>query len=98
LVVGPGVSSIWVRLGPPETIATLLLVISLAAAAAAARRGAVWDVLFVVSGLLAMLAKEPFALSAIGLAGFRLVQPGRRERRAQALLASGLVVLAGLAV
>jgi hypothetical protein len=99
LVVGPGVSSIWVRLGPNETIATVWLVFSLLAAVVASRQGLAWDALFLVCGVLAMLSKESFALTGVGLAGFRLllgVQPGRVATRH--ISAAGLMLVGGFGI
>ena len=99
LLVGPGVSSIWVRLGPNETIATVLLLVSLRAAVMANRRGLPWDALFIVSGLLAMLSKESFALAAVGLAGFRLLLAAQNDRvRTRDIAAAGLMLVAGLGI
>jgi hypothetical protein len=97
LLVGPGVSSLWVRLGPPETIATVFLLISLYAAVAACR-SAVWDAVFVLASVLAMLSKEPFALAGLALAAFRIAQQNASWRSRRALAASAVVLVASFVV
>src|SRR5437660_362780 len=73
LLVAPGVSSLWVRLGADDTLATVFLSLSLLAATRAARTGAsgLWDVLLVIAALAATLTKEAFSLAMIGVAVFR---------------------------
>jgi hypothetical protein len=98
LLVAPGVSSVWVRLGPPETIGTFFFLLSAFSAAMSARgRGTIWDVAFVVSAILATLSKEPFALSAPALAGLRVVLE-QRPARWRAVVAAAVVIAGGTAV
>jgi hypothetical protein len=76
LLVAPGVSSAWVRLGPNETSGMLLFTLAICTATLAARTtraAAVWDTLFIVSALAAVLSKESFVLTAPALAGFRVL-------------------------
>jgi hypothetical protein len=75
LLVAPGVSSNWVRLGTNETIATPFFVLAMWAAVQAGRRvhARAWGVVFVLAALGAMLAKESLALAAPALAGFRIL-------------------------
>jgi hypothetical protein len=82
LLVAPGVSSVWVRLGPQETIGTVFLVLSVfgAAMAARARHGFAWDCLYVVAGVGCVLCKESLALAAPALAGFRVLVSNERGR------------------
>lgn len=88
LVVPPGASSNWVRLGTNETIAMPFFVLALLAAARC------WDAAFVVAALGAMLSKESFALAAPALAGVRIIAgSGRRGR-----LSAGVVLAAGVAL
>jgi hypothetical protein len=75
LLVAPGVSAVWVRLGTNETTATLFLVAAmwLATRAARSREFWVWEAAFVISSLAAMLSKEAFALVGLALAAFRIM-------------------------
>jgi hypothetical protein len=75
LLVAPGVSSVWVRLGTNETPATFFLVGAMlcASMAARSRRGLRWEALFVTSALLAMLSKESYALTGPALGMFRIL-------------------------
>jgi Dolichyl-phosphate-mannose-protein mannosyltransferase len=105
LLVAPGVSSNWVRLGTNETTATPFFVLAMWAAAQAAtrRRTRGWDVVFVVASLGAILSKESFSLAAPALAGVRVLASfdGRQCARtgwpASAVLVAAVgVVFAGL--
>src|SRR5205814_2369698 len=60
VLVAPGVSSIWIRLGTNETPATLFLAgaMCLAAMSARARTSWPWDVGFALAAIAAMLSKE----------------------------------------
>lgn len=88
LLVPPGASSDWVRLGANETIATPLFLLALLAGA----RG--WNAVFVISAAGAMLAKESFALTAPVVAAGRLMLD-RRDWRAPAIILACGVVTAG---
>jgi hypothetical protein len=68
LLVAPGVSSLWVRLGADDTVASFFFVLAIfAAAQASQRRSLLWPWLFVVASVASVLSKESFALAAIGL-------------------------------
>src|SRR5207253_484777 len=73
ILVAPGVSSLWVRLGADDTVATVFLVLAFWAAAGAgtSRRRLIWDVTFVFAAVAAALSKEAFALAVVGAAAFR---------------------------
>jgi hypothetical protein len=101
LLVAPGVSSLWVRLGADDTLATVFLTLSLLAAARAARgRASIgWDVLLVIAAVAAALTKEAFGLAMVGVALFRawlslrrtnLWHPAGVPRAAWLVLAVGL--------
>src|SRR5262249_49561303 len=65
LLVAPGVQSVWIRLGPQESLGTFCLVLSLFSASRAARgESRLWDVSFVVAMTAAVLMKESFSLAA----------------------------------
>lgn len=90
LLVAPGVSSNWVRLGTNETIATPFFALAMLAAVMAARRPA-WDLVFVLASLGAILSKESFSLAAPALAGVRLFA-ARNAWPRSALIVAGLGV------
>jgi hypothetical protein len=99
LLVAPGVSSLWVRLGADDTRATVFLTLALFAAAKAARAegrraSAGWDALLVVAACAASLTKESFALASIGVAFFRawlVMAPARTWRPATVPIASWII-------
>jgi hypothetical protein len=103
VLVAPGVSSLWVRLGADDTVATLFLALSLWAAARAStgrQHARAWDTLFVVAAAASMLSKEAFALAAIGVGVFRAALAYRQSPAlslapvpAAAWLVAGLGVL-----
>jgi hypothetical protein len=75
LVVAPGTSSVWIRLGPQEGLGCCLV---LGAAFGAARgshdrSSAAWDWLFAVALSAAILMKETFALVPPGVVAFRVL-------------------------
>lgn len=74
LLVAPGVSSIWIRLGPAETIGTLLLVASAWSAGRSTlpRASSVWEWGSLAAAIAAMLSKESFIFAMPALAGLRL--------------------------
>ncbi|MBV9169293.1 MAG: hypothetical protein JOZ81_04335, partial [Chloroflexi bacterium] len=78
LQVAPGVSSLWVRLGADDTLATVFLYLSIFACTRAARGSLLWDVVFVIAAAATFLTKEAFALTALALAGLRVFAGGRR--------------------
>jgi hypothetical protein len=97
LLVAPGVSSLWVRLGADDTVASFFFVLAIFAAVQASRRrgGPLWASLFVVASAAAVLSKEAFTLAAIGLAAFYALVSLRASRRvpiaAWVVLAMGIV-------
>jgi hypothetical protein len=93
LLVAPGVSANWVRLGTNETIGMPWFVgaLLLAAVAARSRRAALCDGGFVLAAVAAMLSKESFALAGPALAAFRILA-GRLAHRQTRLPISALVV------
>jgi hypothetical protein len=103
LLVAPGVSSLWVRLGADDTRATLFLTLALFAAARAVQAGSPgvrhrWDVVLVLAASAAALSKEAFALASIALALFRAWVPMSRShtwRLSGVPLASWLILLVG---
>jgi hypothetical protein len=97
ILVAPGVSSLWVRLGADDTVATVFLALSLFAAARAIRspRSAIWDVLFVLSCLASTLSKEAFAMAIVAAGAFRVVVPiaAARKVRLRGIPIAGAIVL-----
>jgi hypothetical protein len=96
LLVAPGVSSVWVRLGPNETFGMLFLGIAALSGVRAARArgpgGFAWDAAFVLGCTATFLSKESLILSAPAFAGLRLVANGTQARvRA---VSSAVIVLA----
>jgi hypothetical protein len=83
LLVAPGVSSVWVRLGPNETFGTLFLCIAALSAVQAARTqgkvGVAWDVAFVLASTATFLSKESLVLLAPALALYRVVVGSRQK-------------------
>jgi hypothetical protein len=78
LLVAPGVSSLWVRLGADDTVATFFFTLCLLCAALALRAGrwsAIWDGLFVLFAVASLLSKEAFALACIAAGAARAVGP-----------------------
>jgi hypothetical protein len=104
LLVAPGVSSLWVRLGADDTRAAVFLTLALFAAARAvqstspgARRR--WDAILVLAASGAALSKEAFALASIAVAFFRAWVPMARARTWQLTsvpLAAWLILLVGV--
>lgn len=97
LLVAPGVSSVWIRLGVDDTVATVFLTLSLFAAAhAIARPRSGWDVVLVLAAAASVLSKESFALAALAVGAFRITIPlvvaGQRPRFRKISI-GGLVVL-----
>jgi hypothetical protein len=84
LLVAPGVSSVWIRLGPVESLGVLLLLVAAYSAARGAKCMAskAWDILFTTSLVAATLSKEPFALVPPALVGLRLFLRLRARGRA----------------
>jgi hypothetical protein len=103
LLVAPGVSSLWVRLGADDTRATVFLTLALFAAARAVQSGSPevrrrWDIVLVLAASAAALSKEAFALASIAVAFFRAWLPMSRShtwRPSSVPLASWLILLVG---
>jgi hypothetical protein len=95
LLVAPGVSSLWVRLGADDTLATVFFTVALFAAAHGVRRGRSvrWDVLLVAAGTAMLLSKEAFALAAIAVAVFRMLGPIGADRAVSVRTVSAAGVL-----
>jgi hypothetical protein len=105
LLVIPGISSVWIRLGPQESLASALLLLGALAAAKAARSQAPrwWDYVFVVTVFSAALTKESFAPVAVAIGAyriflFRLPRPGTRVRSREILVPSLFVAAFGSVV
>ena len=105
LLVQPWVSSVWIGLGPQESLGTVLLVLGALAttrgAAPGASRG--WDAVFVVVVSAATLVKESFALVPPAMLVLRMllfaVRKGRLAAVERRAVGVGLVPVAiGLAV
>jgi hypothetical protein len=98
LLVAPGVSSVWVRLGPQETIGIFFFVLSVfgAVMAARGRHRFAWDCLYVLAGVCCILSKETMALAAPALALLCVVISNERGRWLSAGLVLGLGLLVGL--
>jgi hypothetical protein len=104
LLVAPGISSQWVRLGADDTRATVFLTLALLAAAKASRAGDKrasidWDALLVLAASAAALTKEAFALASIAVAFFRawLTMSRTSNWRLSAVpVAAWLIVLAAV--
>jgi hypothetical protein len=64
VIVFPGAGTVWIRLGPQESLASVLFLIATLAIARGARPSAsvAWDWIFVLSATAAALIKESFAL------------------------------------
>jgi hypothetical protein len=98
LLVAPGVSSLWVRLGADDTVASFFFVLAIFAAAQASHRrsGLLWPSLFVVASVASVLSKESFALAAIGLAALYALVSARATGKvpigAWVVLAIGILV------
>lgn len=94
VLVLPGASSAWLRVGLQETLGVPLLLL----AAYAARRAGRWDAVALVAALLAALVKEPLALAVPALAAWRLYVGGPHARRVGlALLGVGGLAIGGIA-
>ncbi len=102
LLVAPGVSSAWVRLGPNETFGTLFLCLAALAAVQATRTdGAVsvaWDVGFVLASTATFLSKESLILMAPALALFRVVVGARQACARPARGPAACVLVIGVAL
>ncbi len=102
LLVAPGVSSLWVRLGVDDTYGTVFLLLSLFAAANAARRQHAigWDALFVGASVASLLSKESFALAVIAAAALRAfiqLAPRTTWRPGAVPIAAWIVLCLGVA-
>jgi hypothetical protein len=93
LLIAPGASSVWMRLGPVESLGVPLVVVAAYSAARGATRTAsrAWDVLFTVSLVAATLTKEPFSLVPPALVGMRLFLRHSARGRAALTGAKALV-------
>jgi hypothetical protein len=102
LLVAPGVSSTWVRLGPNETFGTLFLCVAALAAVRAARTGdaiaSVWDVAFVLASTATFLSKESLILMAPALALFRVAVGSRQKCPRPSRVPAACVLLIGAAL
>jgi hypothetical protein len=102
LLLTPGASFTWVRLGPQEIPGTLLFAASAYCAVRAVRAsGPAWDVGYVLAAIAAALTKESFALTLPALAAWRvavwLFAAGACPRkRREALVAAASVALGGV--
>ena len=103
LLVAPGVSSVWFRLGPVEGLGTTLVLLAAWAAARGAAPGsrAAWDWLHVITLCASFFVKESFTLVAPAFVGFRLLvryQLGGRAglMSSRAFVAALIPLVAGL--
>lgn len=101
LIVAPGVSSVWVRLGPQESLGTVLVMAGCLCWSLSLKLPAWpgWTWLFVVFAFAAAFVKESFALLPPALVGWALLvwkaaSPKRSFRRHDLMFAV-LVPLAG---
>lgn len=93
LIVAPGVSTVWIRLGPQESVATLFLLLAAWALARSIQKP--WFALaYVVSATAATLTKESFTLVPPALLGLYLLV-SHRTQSARLGLVAAVPVLAG---
>jgi hypothetical protein len=105
LLVVPGVSSVWIRLGPQESLGTVLFLLGAWAAARGALPGSWrgWDWIFAIAISAATLTKESFALVPPAALGLRVLlfglQQGKRAGFSRRALVPGVAaVVVGLTV